>query len=290
MSRDRRPYAQIDVGWYMNPKWFQVERFLRDAMPNAMQDALLHALQDAKQLHLTSILYSAQARSDGTFPVDAVKSFARCTHEEAVTALFDAGMWINHPGGMAEIRHFLKHQPSARDLETASERGRKAAKKRWKNADGNASGNADRIADRNAPGNAEKRREEKSNKAENIADAFSRDDVSEVFNYFNNSLKRLDAKQVSKTQTSADAIRRLIDLDGRTVEQIKTAIDFAHGHDFWQSNILSPKTLRDKYDTLRLQAKREQNTPQQRATDYANDRWALAHKNKRTYQARKEEP
>ena len=41
-----------------------------------------------------------------------------------------------------------------------------------------------------------------------------------------------------------------------------TAIDFAHGHDFWQSNILSPKSLRDKYDTLRLQAKREQNQSQ----------------------------
>src|SRR5690625_4935421 len=286
MARDRRPYAQIDVGWYMNPKWFQVERFLRDAMPDAMQDALLHALQDAKQLHLTSILYSAQARSDGMFPVDAVKSFARAAYEESVTALFESGMWINHPGGMAEIRHFLKHQPSADELETASERGRKAAKTRWKNANGNA----ERNASRNARGNAEKRREEKSNKAEKIADAFSRDDVSEVFNYFNDSLKRLDAKQVSKTLTSADAIRRLIDTDGRTVEQIKTAIDFAHSHDFWQSNILSPKTLRDKYDTLRLQAKREQNTPQQRAADYANDRWALAQKNKRAYQNRKEEP
>src|SRR5699024_9468624 len=132
---------------------------------------------------------------------------------------------------------------------------RKAAKTRWKNANGNA----ERNASRNARGNAEKRREEKSNKAEKIADAFSRDDVSEVFNHFNTSLKRLDAKPVTKTQTSADAIRRLIDTDGRSVDQIKTAIDFAHGHDFWRSNILSPKALREKYDTLRLQAQRAAN-------------------------------
>src|SRR5690625_899586 len=138
----------------MNPKWYQVERFLRDAMPDAMRPALLHALQDAKQLHLTSILYSAQARSDGMFPVDAVKSFARATHEEAVTALFEVGMWINHPGGMAEIRHFLKHQPSASDLEGASERAKRAAETRWKNANGNA----ERNATSNAKCNAEKRR------------------------------------------------------------------------------------------------------------------------------------
>lgn len=156
MSKDRRPFAQIDVGWYMNPKWFQVERFLRSAMPSALPSALLHALQDAKQLHMTSILYSAQARWDGKFPVDAVKSFARSSHEEAVTALFEVGMWINHPGGMAEIRDFLAHQPSSKDLEAASDRAKKAAAKRWGNANGNAVGNAKR----NAPGNAEKSREE----------------------------------------------------------------------------------------------------------------------------------
>src|SRR5690625_650728 len=269
MARDKRPYAQIDVGWHMNPKWFQVERSLRDAMPDAMPDALLHALQDAKQLHMTSILYSAQARSDGVFPVDAVKSFARSTYEESVTALFEVGMWINHPGGMAEIRHFLRHQQSASELESASERARNAAKSRWENA----SSNAGRNASGNARGNAEKRREEKSNKAEKIADAFSREDVQEVFNYFNQSLKKLDVKPVTKTQTSADAIRRLIDLDGRTVEQIKTAIDYAHGDDFWQSNILSPKALRDKYDTLRLQAQRNSGQAKQQGQKPVIQQW-----------------
>src|SRR5699024_8006692 len=162
--------------------------------------------------------------------------------------------------------------------------GKAGAAARWQR-DGKC--HADANGKSVAKANAEEKREEKSNKAEKIADAFSRDDVLEVFNHFNTSLERLDAKPVTKTQTSADAIRRLIDLDGRTVEQIKTAIDFAHGHDFWRSNILSPKALREKYDTLRLQAQRAANGPQRRATDYANDRWALAQKNKRTYQNRK---
>lgn len=162
MARDKRQYAQIDVGWYMNPKWFQVERALRLAMPNAMPDALLHALQDAKQLHLVSILYSAQARWDGRFPVEAVKSFARASHEESVTALFEVGMWINHPGGMAEVHDYLQHQPSAAELDDASSKAKKAAAARWAKPETDASSNAVSNAQRNALSNAEKRREEKS--------------------------------------------------------------------------------------------------------------------------------
>lgn len=162
MARDKRQYAQIDVGWYMNPKWFQVERALRLAMPDAMPDALLHALQDAKQLHLVSILYSAQARWDGRFPVEAVKSFARASYEESVTALFEVGMWINHPGGMAEVHDYLQHQPSAAELDDASSKAKKAAAARWAKTETDASSNAVSNAQRNAVSNAEKRREEKS--------------------------------------------------------------------------------------------------------------------------------
>src|SRR5690625_886628 len=279
MARDKRPYAQIDVGWHMNPKWFQVERSLRDAMPDAMPDALLHALQDAKQLHITSILYSAQARWDGMFPVAAVKSFARSTYEEAVTALFEVGMWINHPGGMAEIRHFLKHQPSSSDLEDASERAKKAANARWENAERNASGNAER----NASGNAEKRREEKSintRPTDENANAFSRPDVKEIFDYFTNSLKKLGVTRLpGKNKTNATAIRRLLDTDKRTVTQIKAAIDFAHNDPFWKANILSLSKLREQYEQLRLKAQQQNSSPQQKQNDAAHDRWALARAN-----------
>lgn len=278
MSKDRRPYSQIDVGWYMNPKWFQVERYLRDAMPNAMPDALLHALQDAKQLHLTSILYSTQARSDGMFPVDAIKSFARAMHEEAVTALFEAGMWINHPGGMAEIRHFLKHQQSSEELNEAAERGRQAANKRWKNAKRNASSNANPNAQTNAGRNTEKRREEKSIKSANSADAEPRHDVKEILDYLDAALAKNDVKLPSRTKKNVDAARLLIDKDNRSIDQIKKAIDFAT-RDWWLGNVLSMSKLREKYDQLRLQAQRTNNTPQQKQNNAANDRWELARQN-----------
>ena len=49
-------------------------------------------------------------------------------------------------------------------------------------------------------------------------------------------------------------IERLIKLDHRSTEEIKTVIEFAQSNRFWKSNILSAKKLREKYTTLLLQS------------------------------------
>lgn len=50
---------------------------------------------------------------------------------------------------------------------------------------------------------------------------------------------------------------RLIDLDGRTPEQIRRCIDWATSNRFWRKNILSMPKLRAKYDQLRMAAEEE---------------------------------
>lgn len=47
----------------------------------------------------------------------------------------------------------------------------------------------------------------------------------------------------------------MIRKDGRTLEQIRDVIRFSQSDPFWQTNILSAKTLRAKYDTLKMQSK-----------------------------------
>ena len=175
MANDKWQFAKIDVNWGMNPKWFQVERSIRDqiedsdanrmriAMPTAQQEIRI-ALLEAQHLHLLSILYSVQFMTDGVFPVSAIKGLARCEHEEAVTALFEVGMWINLPGGMAEIHDFLKHQTSSHDIKNRSDAGKKGAAGRWGN---DANGNADRNADRNATTNADRNAKGMANKNKN---------------------------------------------------------------------------------------------------------------------------
>ena len=100
---DTRPWAKIDTGYMFNPKWFQVERELRENMANSMASAIAvangkteelpsvcdsvchsvchevaisNALRCAREAHLASILYSAQNQTDGTFPVRAIKTIA----------------------------------------------------------------------------------------------------------------------------------------------------------------------------------------------------------------------
>ena len=49
-------------------------------------------------------------------------------------------------------------------------------------------------------------------------------------------------------------------IDKRTPEQIEFTIKWCQQDSFWQANILSTKKLRDKFDTLVAQIKRNNNS------------------------------
>lgn len=59
-------------------------------------------------------------------------------------------------------------------------------------------------------------------------------------------------------------MERIMRIDGRTPEQVERAIRWSQSNEFWRSNILSPGKLRTKYDTLRMQAERDQRRAQPR--------------------------
>lgn len=65
------------------------------------------------------------------------------------------------------------------------------------------------------------------------------------------------SKRPNVTATWIQEIDRMIRLDGRAPADIAGAIHWSQRSTFWRANILSPKKLRDKFDTLRLQAERE---------------------------------
>lgn len=214
---DKRPYAKIDVSYHWNQKWFQVERCMRNAMPNALPIALRNAVRVARDAHHASILYSRANATDGMFPVQAVKMMCAIMSDEedaALTALFETGMWVNHPGGMAEVRDYLEHQTDSDTTKNRSEAARKAAQARWaKHAERNAERNAKRNADSNANRNAEERRGEKRREEVNKPDE-SRFD--EFYAAYPRKMKPADARkawdQVTKTtdpQIIIDGAHRL---------------------------------------------------------------------------------
>lgn len=53
-----------------------------------------------------------------------------------------------------------------------------------------------------------------------------------------------------------------MDKDGRSLEQVLTAIRWCQNDDFWRGNILSMPALRKQYDKLRLAAIRERSQKQ----------------------------
>ena len=55
-----------------------------------------------------------------------------------------------------------------------------------------------------------------------------------------------------------EEMERIMRLDGRTVEEVEGCIRWCQSDSFWRANILSPKKLRQKFDTMRLQAERTQ--------------------------------
>ncbi len=61
----------------------------------------------------------------------------------------------------------------------------------------------------------------------------------------------------------ADTIRMIRTIDGKDIAEINRMIDFAHDHDFWKSNILSPEKLRKHWLRLQAESKPKANGYQQ---------------------------
>lgn len=87
-------------------------------------------------------------------------------------------------------------------------------------------------------------------------DATQRDDVEQVCRHLADRIEGNGSKRPAIGKTWRDAARRLIDIDGRTVDQITKAIDWCQNDPFWRANVMSMPTLRAKYDQLRLAAQR----------------------------------
>jgi hypothetical protein len=99
--------------------------------------------------------------------------------------------------------------------------------------------------------------------------AAPRPEINALLDLLDAEIIRNGSKPPSRTQKNHDAIRLMLDRDGRTVQDIEGAIRWCQADSFWRSNILSAVKLREKYDQLRLSAQRQRGssrpTPEQRA-------------------------
>ena len=84
-----------------------------------------------------------------------------------------------------------------------------------------------------------------------------REDAVRLCTHLADRIEANGSKRPNITIRWLDAARHLMDIDGRTEEQIHKAIDWCQDDSFWKANVMSMPTLREKYDTLRLRAQEE---------------------------------
>jgi hypothetical protein len=72
------------------------------------------------------------------------------------------------------------------------------------------------------------------------------------------TLNVLPSKKPPEWSTWAEYVRKMRENDGRTHKEICALFQWANNDKFWRANILSPKTLREKWDRLAAQSGRAQ--------------------------------
>ena len=105
----------------------------------------------------------------------------------------------------------------------------------------------------------EVRSKKKENNSHNSAKAKYDDDsiyLKMAKEFFMEIRKNNDEAKQPNFQTWADDMRKIVELDGRSVSNVRDLYKWTQRDDFWKGNILSPKKLRDKYDQLKVQSGR----------------------------------
>jgi hypothetical protein len=86
--------------------------------------------------------------------------------------------------------------------------------------------------------------------------ANDRADVERICQHLADRIEGNGSKRPAITKAWRTAARLMLDKDGRTEQQVHGAIEWCQDSEFWRANVLSLPKLREKYDTLRLQATR----------------------------------
>lgn len=80
----------------------------------------------------------------------------------------------------------------------------------------------------------------------------------QLANYFLRNIRKNNPEhKTPNLQTWSDDIRKMMELDNRTEEQVKYLMDWVQNDEFEMSNVLSPGKLRKRFDQLILKVKNQ---------------------------------
>lgn len=268
MSTFKRPgrYAALAAGYYDDP-------------------AVIAAGPDAEILYIRMISWCAMhPETDGVIPLEVTKS--RLGFPDAPTRLkaLEANSLVTVDDTTVTITSWIRWNGSWSDIKAADDARKASARER------KARQRARQAAAKTNPETAAPAPEETPAPAlvdtdEPAADTLEatvidqdadtsdaptptreRPDVEAVCDHMADSVAARTGRRPRITKRWRDAARLMIDRDQRPTDQIHAAIDWVAQSDFWAANILGLPKLREKWDTIYLQARREKHAQSPRVT------------------------
>lgn len=214
-------------------------------------DPAVANLDDAAEVMFTRGLAYAGNGQGGFIPDGVLPGLSRKRRYEAsVQALVAAGLWLPARGGF-KIARWEEWQS---ELEAIARR-RSADRDRKRREREREKAQAEGLSRDMSTDSPHPEKKSKTSTANAVEDHV-RPEVQRLCTHLADRIERNGSRRPAITRRWRDAARLMLDADGRTEEQVMRAIDWSQDHDFWRSNILSMPKLREKYDQLRLQARR----------------------------------
>lgn len=262
----KRPgrYAALAAGYYDDP-------------------AVIAAGPDAEILYIRMISWCAMhPETDGVIPLEVAKSRLGFTDAPTRLKALEANSlvtvddttvtvtsWIRWNGSWSEIKAADDARKASARERKARQRARQAAAKTNPETAAPAPEEATPVpalvdTDEQATDTIEATVIDQD--ADDPTPTRERPDIEEVCDHMADSVAARTGRRPRITKRWRDAARLMIDRDQRPTNQIHAAIDWVAQSDFWAANILGLPKLREKWDTIYLQARREKHAQSPRIT------------------------
>lgn len=268
MQLIKRPgrYAALAAGYYDDP-------------------AVIAAGPDAEILYIRMISWCAMhPETDGVIPLEVAKSRLGFTDAPTRLEALEANSLVTVDDTTVTITSWIRWNGSWSDIKAADDARKASARER------KARQRARQAAAKTNPETAAPAPEETpapalvdtdepaadtleatvidqdADTSDAPAPALERPDVEAVCDHMADSVAARTGRRPRITKRWRDAARLMIDRDQRPTDQIHAAIDWVAQSDFWAANILGLPKLREKWDTIYLQARREKHAQSPRVT------------------------
>lgn len=236
--KDTRLFARLDLDYADHPKII------------VLSDAAFRA-------HIEMILYARKHMTDGLIPKQIAKRIPSDSLSELLANDSESPSLIENGDGSYLLHGYedmneTKSEITARSRANA-ENGRRGGIAKKRNASKSLS---EPLSEKRSENVAETETETETELKDKpkVADAPVRQEILELLDHLDNQIIANGARKPNRTKTNIDSMRLLVDNDQRTADEVRGAIDWATSNSFWKSHILNAKKLREKFDTMRMQA------------------------------------